>query len=147
MKQFWCFLKLVVDHYVEIDFWSWFLQKTSSKLLRNLQVLWQYSRVLHLQVNIFFKYWLNTRKYYPKTYEYCHNTCEYWAGEYTLSKMVKAFLFTCRSMSTPWLNYAKNVLHSSHYRNPPKDLTIRDRTWDQRLGVLWNDPTERGKNW
>ena len=40
--------------------------------------------VLHLQVNTFFKYWLNTCKYYLNTYKYCHNTCEYWAGEYTL---------------------------------------------------------------
>ena len=47
-------------------------------MLQNLQVLWQYLRILHLQVNTFFKYWVNT-------YEYCHNTCEYWAGEYTLS--------------------------------------------------------------
>ena len=41
-------------------------------------------RILHLQVNTFFKYWLNTRKYYHNTYKYCHNTCEYLAGEYTL---------------------------------------------------------------
>ena len=33
-------------------------------------------------MNTFFKYWLNTRKYYHKVYEYCHNICEYWAGEY-----------------------------------------------------------------
>ena len=53
-------------------------------LLWNLQVLWQYSQALHLQVTTFFKYWVNTREYYHNTYEYCHNTCEYWAGEYTL---------------------------------------------------------------
>ena len=41
-------------------------------------VLWQCSRVLHLQVNTFFKNWLNTCNYY-------HNTYEYWAGEDTLS--------------------------------------------------------------
>ena len=54
-----------------------------SKLLQNLQVLWQYLQVLHLQVNTFFKYWLNTCKYFLNTYKYCHNTCEYLAGEYT----------------------------------------------------------------
>ena len=78
MKQFWCILKLVVDHCFEIDFISWYWQKTSSKLLQNLQGLWQYSWILHLQVTTFFKHWVNTREYY-------HNTCEYWAGEYTLS--------------------------------------------------------------
>ena len=46
--------------------------------------MWQYLQVLHLQVNTFFKYWLNTCKYYLNTYKYCHNTCENWAGEYTL---------------------------------------------------------------
>ena len=51
------------------------------KLLQSLQVLWQYLPVLHLQVNTFFKYWLNTCKYYLNTYKYWHNTCEYWAGE------------------------------------------------------------------
>ena len=30
-----------------------------------LQVLWQYLRVLHLQVNTYFKYWLNSCKCYP----------------------------------------------------------------------------------
>ena len=59
--------------------------KTSSKLLQNWSVLWQYSRKLHLQVTAFFKYWLNTFEYYHNTYEYCYNSCEYWAGEYTLS--------------------------------------------------------------
>ena len=59
--------------------------KTSSKLLQNWSVLWQYSRKLHLQVTTFFKYWLNTFEYYHNTYEYCYNSCEYWAGEYTLS--------------------------------------------------------------
>ena len=73
-----------LDGYFRIDVSSWFLQKTSSKLLQNLQVLGQYSRVLHLQVNTFFKYWVNTPEYYRNTYKYCHNTCEYWAGEYTL---------------------------------------------------------------
>ena len=75
----------MVDHYFEIDFQSWFLLKKSSELLQNLQVLWQYSWVLHLQVTTFFKYWVNTREYYHNTYKYCHNTCEYWAGEYTPS--------------------------------------------------------------
>ena len=46
------------------------------------QVLWQYSQILHLQVNTCFKYWVNTREYYHNTYEYCHNTCKYWAGVY-----------------------------------------------------------------
>ena len=50
-----------------------------------LQVLWQYSQILDLQVTTFFKYWVNTRKFYHNTYEYCHIPCEYWAGEYTLS--------------------------------------------------------------
>ena len=35
--------------------------KNTSKLLQNLRVLWQYSRILHLQVNTFFKYWVNLR--------------------------------------------------------------------------------------
>ena len=44
--------------------------------------LWQNSRILHLQVNTFFKYWINTYEYYHNTNEYCHNTCEYWVGGY-----------------------------------------------------------------
>ena len=56
--------------------------ENTSKLLQNLQVLWQYLRILHLQVNTFFKYWVNTHEYYHNTYKYCHNTCKYWAGEY-----------------------------------------------------------------
>ena len=69
--------------------------KNKSKLLQNLQVLWQYSRMLHLQVNAFFKYWLNTCEYWKCRWthfssiatilnKYFHNTCKYWAGEYTL---------------------------------------------------------------
>ena len=50
--------------------------KDRLELLQNLQVLWQYSQVLHLQVNTFFKYWLNIHEYY-------HNTSEYWTCEYT----------------------------------------------------------------
>ena len=50
------------------------------KLLQTLQLLCQYSQVLHLQVNTFSQYWLNTRKYY-------HNTCKHWAGEYTIDKI------------------------------------------------------------
>ena len=48
----------------------------TSKFLQNLQVLWQYSQILHFQVNSFFKYWANT--------------CEHWAGEYTLSMIVSS---------------------------------------------------------
>ena len=33
----------------------------------HLQV--HYSRVLHLQMNAFFKYWLNTREYYHDTFK------------------------------------------------------------------------------
>ena len=56
----------------------------SSKLLEKSQVVCQYLRVLRLQVNTFFKYWLNTRRYYHNPCEYCHNTYKYWAGEYTV---------------------------------------------------------------
>ena len=66
----------------------------TSKLLQNLQVLWQYLRILHLQVNTFFKYWLNTREYYHTTYKYSHNTCKYWAGEYTLRAFQNRFLLS-----------------------------------------------------
>ena len=54
---------------------------------RNLQVMWQYLLILHLQVYTFFKYWPNTCEYYLNTYEYCHNTCKYWVGEYTLIRL------------------------------------------------------------
>ena len=50
--KFWCILKLVVNQLWNWLF-SWFVQKTSSKLLQNLQVLGQYSRVSHLQVTHF----------------------------------------------------------------------------------------------
>ena len=81
MKQFWCIVKLVVDHCFEIDFISWYWQKTSSKLLQNLQGLWQYSWVLYLQVDTFFKYWRNTQKFY-------HNTCK-WEGDFTQQRSFK----------------------------------------------------------
>ena len=85
------------------------------QLLQNLQVhvLWQYSRILHLQVTTFFKYWLNTREYYHNTYKYCHNTCEYWVGEYTpnvlfllqkrYQKLTTSFWSVCpkREMKSP----------------------------------------------
>ena len=44
----------------------------------------QYLQELHLQVNTFFKYCVNTRKYFTILTEHCINTCKYWAGEYTL---------------------------------------------------------------
>ena len=56
MKQFWSLKSQWYEHYLEIDFKSWYLLKSTSKLLQNLQVLWQYLRVLHLQVHIFLKY-------------------------------------------------------------------------------------------
>ena len=54
------------------------------KLLQNLQEMWQYLGLLHLQVNISFKYWLNTCMNNLNTYKYYHNTCEYWAEGYTI---------------------------------------------------------------
>ena len=67
--------------------WNWLLKLILTENILKIasKVLWQYSRELHLQVNTFFKYWLNTRKYYHIIYEYCHNTCKYWAGEYNLN--------------------------------------------------------------
>ena len=47
--------------------------------------------ILHLQVNTFYKYCVNTCEYYHNAYEYCHNTCEYWAGEYTLGPLKYGF--------------------------------------------------------
>ena len=99
MKQFWRgFLKestLKVNFKVMIYHKLW----KTSKLLQNLQVLWQTSRILYLQVNTFFKYWLNTCEYYHNTYEYCHNTCEYWVGEYTLGMFclyaTKLWMMSC----------------------------------------------------
>ena len=125
MKQFWRgFLKestLKVNFKVMIYHKLW----KTSKLLQNLQVLWQYLRVkilaagehifkllaqysevlrqypriLYLQVNTFFKYWLNTCEYYHNNYEYCHNTCEYWVGEYTLGMFclyaTKLWMMSC----------------------------------------------------
>ena len=70
--------------HMQVQFLYTYFKASGRSLLWNLQVLWQYSRILHLQVTTFFKYWVNTRKYYHNTYEYCHNTCEYWGGEYTL---------------------------------------------------------------
>ena len=52
---------------------------------------------------------------------------------------------TCKSMSTPWQNYARNVLRSSRCQNPPEDLTTGGHTWDQRQVVPWSDPTETSK--
>ena len=75
------------------------------KIASNLQVLWQYLWIWHLQVNTFIKYWVNTREYYHNTYEYCHNTCEYWAGEYTLSDWGHQVTEVTR-----WLKY-KNWWH------------------------------------
>ena len=48
-------------------------------MLQNLQVLWQYSRILRLQVNTFFKHWVNTCEYYHNTYEYWANTWKMWS--------------------------------------------------------------------
>ena len=78
------------------------LQNTS-KMLQNVQVLWQYSQVLHLQVNTFFKYWLNTCKFYLNTYKYCHNTCQYWAGEYTPKLMWSLLWNILLSKIEQWL--------------------------------------------
>ena len=77
------FQSLGLCHFRKIYFQSGNYRFFSSKILQNLQVLWQYSWILHLQVNTFFKYLLNTREYYHNTYKYCHNACEYWVGECT----------------------------------------------------------------
>ena len=48
------------------------LFKIASKLTSTVTIL---ARIT-LEVNTFFKYWLNTCKHYPNTYKYCLNTCE-----------------------------------------------------------------------
>ena len=53
-------------------------------MLQNLQVLWQYLRILHLQWTHFSSIGLILVIITTILAEYCHNTCKYWAGEYTL---------------------------------------------------------------
>ena len=80
----------------------------TSKLLQNLQVLWQYSRILHLQVNTFFQCWVNTGEHYHNTYKYCYNT---WAGEYTLNDFVRLcsnFLLTIPNFLLAFKNSFSN---------------------------------------
>ena len=89
--------KVMIYH----KFWN------TSKLLKNLQVLWHYSRLVHLQVNTFFKYWVNTCEYYH------HNTYEYWAGEYTPTfQFVSRFGINALSLHQNINQISIYVLHS-----------------------------------
>ena len=69
--------------------WNWLLKlifiENLFKIASELTSIVSLTQILHKQVTTFFKYWVNTCECYHTTYEYCHNTCEYWAGEYTLN--------------------------------------------------------------
>ena len=53
---------------VRINFKSQFQSNDLLQALKNVKIaLWQYSQILYLQVNTFFKYWVNTCEYYHNT--------------------------------------------------------------------------------
>ena len=88
------------------------------KLLQNLQVLGQYSRILHLQVNSFFKYWLNTWKY--------------WAGEYTLN------FVTLNLQSSKHIYQVHRILPLNLFRKSVQSCLFVNgsRAWEQMWQVL-----------
>ena len=96
----------------------------------------QYLRILHMQVNTFFKYLLNTHEYYLNTYQYCHNTCEYCAGEctlkllnYLLSDIFIWSLDACKECKFPFKYQGITFNSCTDYTYNASPARIENRLW------------------
>ena len=71
---------------------------------------------------IYHKLW-NTLKYYHNTHEYCHDTCKYWVGEYTLRDSQR--LIKRLKMET---NFSFQELHAAMRRagQNPTEAEVQD---------------------
>ena len=91
--------------------------------------------MLHLQVNTFFKYWLNTRDYY-------HNTCKYWAGEY-----IPCLLYTLYShfaFNWLWANPVTSMLCKPSFYDLRHqiDFTSQSSNFLLKIYYLWEKESQ-----